>query len=168
MYEVSIWVDGNVDIKGNMSELIKNVLIDDCSIYVPKHPQRGCLYDEVRPVISMKKDTAENVNPQIERYKKEGFPKGYGLLQSNILIRKHNNGDCIRLMEAWSNEVMNGSHRDQLSFNYCSWKNPDIKVKYLDKGICNSSWFKWYMNHKRIRHISKVQRICSCKQHPKN
>lgn len=160
-YEISIWVDGNVDVKGNVSELIKKILVDDCSIYVPKHPQRGCIYDEVRPVISMKKDTAENVNPQIERYKKEGFPKGYGLLQSNILIRKHNDKDCIRLMEAWSGEVMNGSHRDQLSFNYCCWKNQDIKVKYLDKGICNSSWFKWYMNHKRIRHISKVQRTSS-------
>ena len=160
-YELSIWVDGNIDVKDNMSELVKNILVDDCSVYVPKHPQRTCLYDEVRPVISMRKDSAENINPQIERYKKEGFPKGYGLLQSNILIRKHNNEDCIRLMEAWSNEVMNGSHRDQLSFNYCSWKNPDIKVKYLDKGICNSRWFKWYMNHKKVRNISRVQRTAS-------
>jgi hypothetical protein len=104
----------------------------------------------------MRKDSAENINPQIERYKKEGFPKGYGLLQSNILIRKHNNEDCIRLMEAWSNEVMNGSHRDQLSFNYCCWKNQDVKIKYLDKGICNSKWFKWYMNHKSNRSISRV------------
>jgi hypothetical protein len=157
-YEVSIWVDGNVDVIGNMSELIKSILVPDCSVYVPKHPQRVCLYDEVKPVISMKKDSADNINPQIERYKKEGFPKGYGLLQSNILIRKHNNEDCIRLMEAWNNEVMNGSHRDQLSFNYCSWKNPDIKVKYLDKGICKSRWFNWYTNHKRIRHVSRVQR----------
>jgi hypothetical protein len=61
-------------------------------------------------------------------------------------------------METWSNEVMNGSHRDQLSFNYCCWKNPDIKVKYLDKGICKSRWFNWYMNHKRIRYISRNQR----------
>ena len=148
-YDLSIWVDGNVSIKSDLNVFIGKVLKEDCSIYVPKHPQRNCIYDEVRPVISMKKDIPENVNPQIERYRKEGFPKGYGLLQSNIMLRKHNDKDCIRLMEDWSNEVINGSHRDQLSFNYCCWKNQDIKVTYLDRNIYRSTWFNWLMTHKK-------------------
>jgi hypothetical protein len=97
----------------------------------------------------MKKDVSENVKPQMERYKEEGFPTDYGLLQSNIIIRKHNEPDCVRLMEAWSEEVMNGSHRDQLSFNYCCWKNKDIKIKYLDKFIYRSKWFSWNSAHSK-------------------
>ena len=122
-------------------------LENEYSLYVPQHPQRNCIYKEVDAVIKLKKDTLENVTPQIERYKEEGFPENYGLLQSNILIRKHNNADCIKLMECWWEELKNGSHRDQLSFNYVSWKNPNIKIKYLDKYIYKSKWFYWNSSH---------------------
>lgn len=155
-YDLSVWVDGSVLINNKLEDLLDNILENDISVYVPTHPIRNCIYKEANTVISSRKDIKDIVNPQIEQYKKEGFPKEYGLLQSNILIRKHNNEDCIRLMEAWSNEVMNGSHRDQLSFNYCCWKNPDIKVKYIDKYIYKSKWFTWG-SHKRkvIRRIPR-------------
>ena len=97
----------------------------------------------------MKKDVKENVDPQIERYRKEGFPKNYGLLQSNIMLRKHNEEDCVRFMEQWFEELKNGSHRDQLSFNYVAWKNEDIKIFYLDKTIYRSQWFNWGAGHKK-------------------
>ena len=148
-YDVSIWVDGNVTIKSDLNSFIDKFLTDECSIYVPKHPSRNCIYAESKAVISMNKDTKENVIPQIERYKKEGLPKDYGLLQSNIMLRKHNEKDCIRFMEQWFEELKNGSHRDQLSFNYVAWKNNDIKIFYLDKNIYKSQWFNWGASHKK-------------------
>jgi hypothetical protein len=146
-YDLSIWVDGNITVKGNLDKLIEKTVVDDISIYVPTHPMRSCIYEESRAVIRMKKDSNDIVDKQMDRYRAEGFPTHYGLLQSNILIRKHNEADCIRLMEAWCDEVMNGSHRDQLSFNYSCWKNEDIKVSYLDKKIYNSEWFFWKTKH---------------------
>ena len=50
-------------------------------------------------------------------------------------------------MEAWWQEVKNGSHRDQLSFDYVRWKNNDVKFKFLDKDICKSSYFWWDQTH---------------------
>ena len=50
-------------------------------------------------------------------------------------------------MEQWFDELKNGSHRDQLSFNYVAWKNEDIKIFYLDKTICKSQWFNWGGKH---------------------
>ena len=155
-YDLSVWVDGCVSLKGDLNELFNDALKEDCSIYVPRHPSRNCIYAEATAVIKMKKDKKENVDPQIERYKREGFPKDYGLLQSNILIRKHNNEDCIKLMEDWFNEVKNGSHRDQLSFNYALWKNEDIKIEYLDKYIYRSKWFFWNGKH-NVKPIIKTQ-----------
>ena len=148
-YDLSIWVDGNVLIKGDLNEFIGLTLTGDTCIYVPQHPLRKCLYDESKAVLNMKKDIADIVNPQMERYKAEGFPKDYGLLQSNILLRIHNDDNCIRLMEAWFNELKDNSHRDQLSFNYVLWKNNDINVIYMDKGICKSKWFHWNAIHKK-------------------
>jgi hypothetical protein len=108
-YNLSIWVDGNVIIKGDLNKLLKNILKDDCSIYVPTHPQRKCIYAESEAVIAMKKDTREIIKPQLDRYRSEGFPKDFGLLQSNIMIRKHNEKDCIKFIEEWFSEVKNGS-----------------------------------------------------------
>jgi hypothetical protein len=155
-YDLSIWVDGCVTLKGDLNELLNDTIKEEYSIYVPTHPSRNCIYSEAIAIVKMRKDKKENVEPQIERYKEEEFPKNYGLLQSNILIRKHNNKDCIKLMEDWFNELKNGSHRDQLSFNYASWKNKNIKVYYLDKNICKSKWFYWNGKH-GIKPIIKAQ-----------
>lgn len=153
-YDLSIWVDGNVEIKGDLNVFLKKTLADDCSVYVPTHPSRKCIYAEARAVVSMRKDTNAIVNKQMDRYKKEGFPTNYGLLQSNIMLRKHNNADCIRLMEKWFSELKEESHRDQLSFNYASWKNEDVKVKYMEKMIYRSAWFNWKGKHKKINRIN--------------
>ena len=146
-YDLSIWVDGSVTIKSDLNTFIDKYVNNKCSIYVPEHPSRNCIYKEARAVIAMKKDVEENVNPQIDKYKAEEFPSNYGLLQSNIMVRKHNDKKCIKLMECWFKEVENGSHRDQLSFNYACWKNEDVDVKYMDKNICASEWFKWNTKH---------------------
>ena len=47
-------------------------------------------------------------------------------------------------MEKWEKELLSGSHRDQLSFNYCLWKVGDEGFKYLDKTLASSNYFKWY------------------------
>ena len=149
-YDLSIWVDGNISLNGNLNDFLKRDIIKDrTSVYVPTHPSRKCIYAEAKAVISMKKDVASVVNPQMDRYKKEGYPADNGLLQSNILVRYHNKKDCITLMEAWSDEVMKGSHRDQLSFNYVSWKNDRVRIGYLDKKIYKSTWFTWNGGHSK-------------------
>ena len=79
------------------------------------------------------------------------------MVQSNIIVRRHNSENCIRLMEQWRNELYNGSHRDQLSFNYVLWKNPDIKITLLPKSIYNSEFFFWG-RHKANEVLDKVAR----------
>lgn len=152
-YDFSIWIDGNVTIRGNLDHFINYVmehkesfLKSKCSVFVPKHPWRDCIYKEAAIVKEMLKDSSA-VEKQIAKYEAEGFPKKYGLLQSNILLRKHNDPQCIKLMESWSNEVMNFSHRDQLSFNYVLWKSKDIEIKYIDENIYISEWFHWNGRH---------------------
>ena len=143
-YDISVWLDGNTELRSNPLDFV-----DDNVIYIPEHPQRDCIYDEAKECIRQKKDIIEHINPQLNEYKKEGFPEHYGLVQSNIIIRKHNDKTCIKLMEDWWKEVKEKSHRDQLSFNYALWKNRDIKIKLLDKKIYDSPYFKWNSGHKK-------------------
>jgi len=150
-YETSIWVDACIDIVGDMKEFLNSCCSDDNnSIFIPKHPNRNCIYEEMKACFSLKKDTMDNMEPQINKYKEEKYPSNNGLVQSNIVIRKHNNKQCIEVMEIWKNELITHSHRDQLSFNYALWKTNNYETfKYLDKTLCNSKYFKWYSLHNR-------------------
>lgn len=51
-------------------------------------------------------------------------------------------------MEAWKNEILIGSHRDQLSFNYVLWKLNE-KIKSINLNLISNPYFKWYYKHNR-------------------
>lgn len=159
-YEFSVWVDGNIDIKADINEYLKeNGVNNNISLYVGEHPKRNCIYKEALACIRLKKDSKEVINKQIEGYKKEKFPYSYGLPQTCIIFRYHNDKQCIKLMETWWEEVKAKSYRDQLSFNYALWKNSDVKIKYLNKEIFNCKYFKWNSGHKKMEVKEIVPKI---------
>ena len=69
-----------------------------------------------------------------EKYKKEDFPDNNGLVESCLIIRKHNEKEVIEQMVKWYDQIEKYSLRDQLSFNCISWKT-GIKVKYISKSF---------------------------------
>lgn len=151
-YDFSMWVDGNIQIVGDVNDYVeKHIKSEDCTIFIPKHPQRNCIYEEAEACIKLHKDTQENVYRQINRYHEEGFPKNYGLTQSGIIFRYHNDDRCKKIMDEWWNEVKNGSHRDQLSLFYVLWKNSDIKLEELESTLFKSKWFLIGYKHKKDR-----------------
>jgi hypothetical protein len=90
------------------------------------------------------------MEPQIKKYKSENYPINNGMVQTGIMIRKHNEQRCIEVMELWKDELVKHSHRDQLSFNYALWKTNNNKTfKYLDKLLFNSKYFNCYYAHNR-------------------
>lgn len=155
-YELSIWVDANIEINGNLDKYI-NTINDtpNKSVYIPKHPQRNCIYEEAKICEILKKDTHENISKQIKFYEYKHYPKNYGLVQSNIIIRKHNDEYCKKLMKLWWDEINKFSHRDQLSFNYCLFILGDQGFEYLNENTCNSITFKWRISHNNQNILKK-------------
>jgi hypothetical protein len=146
-YHISVYVDGCISIKEDLSKFVSSCDLQTNEIAIPTHPLRQCIYEEAKACVSCKKDTFTHINPQIQRYKTEGFPNNYGLTQNNVMVRKHNSEKCIKVMEEWWKEILNGSYRDQLSLMYVLWKNPDINIKKLPADTVNSQYFTWYSNH---------------------
>ena len=149
-YDISIWVDANLSIKADLNEFLGELdtLSDNC-IWIPQHPCRDCAYEEANIVFSIGKDKSDKPKIQSEKYKKEGFPAHFGLTQNSIIVRKHNDKTCIKLMEMWWNEILNYSHRDQLSLQYCRWKS-GINVIKLDRNTNNSKYFE-FIRHQRVK-----------------
>lgn len=137
-YDVSLWIDSNISIVGNLKDFFAKYDLSKKFLYTNKHPGRDCIYREQLAVIRIRKDTFENTNPQIDRYRDEGFPEHYGLAETNIMLRAHKDQRCVRLMNLWGEEILKGSHRDQLSFDYCVWKlGLKSGVEYLDEKYFN-------------------------------
>lgn len=118
-YEYTIMHGGNAQLKLSPEEMIK-FLPPDVDMACCKHHHRSTVWQEAEAVIRMHKDTRDKVEPQMDRYRAEGFP-GDDLSACIILVRR-NTPRMAEFETMWWNEVKNGSVRDQLSFDYCLWK----------------------------------------------
>ena len=121
-YDYSIWVDGKLEIT---DDLEKYVLENRKTkpILCMNHYYNDCVYVEKEACCSLGKDDPIIMEKQILRYREEGYPEHNGMIDSCFLVREVNNPDVKQLMETWWSEVLHGSRRDQLSFNYACWKN---------------------------------------------
>lgn len=151
-YDVSVYVDGSVVVRGDIKEFLRTLDFSLYSVFIPEHPQRKCIYAEKDACVKIKKITGDAVvlaEKQMKRYKSEGYPQNFGLVQANIIVRKHNDDYCKVLMKEWWEEFKENTPRDQLSFNYILWKTGSKKFKYLPKTTCNSKTFNWLKAHKK-------------------
>lgn len=145
-YEYSFWIDASILIKRSVTGFVSDTLHTETACFaIPKHPDRICLYEEAKAVKRMNKDKPESVDPQVTRYKKEGYPSNWGLVQSGLIIRKHTQ-EVAEFCNRWWNEVEKGSKRDQLSFNYVLWKY-SIPIRVINPAEFGGIYFHLY-SHK--------------------
>lgn len=129
-YDYSIWVDGNTSIKTPVAKLINELGEDDILVY--KH-WRDCTYEEAIAEIGCAENQEEidDIEKQMEKYRKEGFPEHCGLGATTYVIRRHNK-KIEEFNNMWWAEICKGSKQDQLSFNYCVWRL-GIKLRYFEE-----------------------------------
>lgn len=145
-YDYSIWIDGNIHIRGDMCEIIDEYL-NGVNMALPSHPKRNCIYEEAQECIKLGKSNPNNTRAQMKKYRRRGFPTEYGLSWACILIRKHMESDVIRTMEAWWEEFQSETKRDQLSFEFVAWLT-DFDYRHIDTDIDSNSGIFSRHNHK--------------------
>lgn len=138
-YEWSLYVDANIAIVGNPLELA-NKYLSKYDMAVPKHFARDCVYEEAKECVILGKTKYDETQKQMNKYKNESFPKNFGLGENNILFRKHNSDNIIKLMNDWWNELNTQTKRDQLSLAYVLWKNGE-KFNYMDESARGNKYF---------------------------
>ncbi|MFN3555779.1 MAG: glycosyltransferase domain-containing protein [Bacteroidales bacterium] len=127
-YDYSIWIDGNYDLIGDISELISYLDTRPLGLF-PHSNGHKTIEQEALKVIELKKADPVIVKKQLRNYKSKGFPDNLGVYEAGILVRKHFDDHLMEVMEAWWHEIKNYSARDQLSLPYVLWKHKlDFKV----------------------------------------
>ena len=72
----------------------------------------------------------------MSRYRDEGFPRQFGLYETNVVLRKHNEPLVGKVDVDWWREIDSGSRRDQLSLTYVLWKDNADMIAFGKKGTC--------------------------------
>ncbi len=149
-YEYSLYVDANISILKNPSDLA-NKYLSKYDMAVPKHFARNCIYEEAKECVILGKTKYDETQKQIEKYKKDGFTVNFGLGENNILLRKHNSEKVIKLMNDWWNELNTQTKRDQLSLAYVLWKNGD-KFFFMEESARGNKFFKIKLHSYSIKY----------------
>ena len=144
-YDLSIWVDANLQIRGSLLEYAESYM-RGCDMLCFPHPWRNCVYEEAAVVKKLGLDNNYLVDRQIDFLKQDGFPMDYGLVAGGCLVRFHNKDAIKQFGQKWWSMILNGSKRDQLSMTYACWK---MKVPYdiSDLNILNNKYLL-RLNHK--------------------
>lgn len=140
-YEMSVWVDGNFTVKGDLGRLAQSVLKNH-TLALFRHPEdRLSVYDEARACIERGKDNADVIREQVRYYASAGLPAD-PIPACGVIFRRHNDPAIIHAMEDWWQQVSRFSRRDQLSFGYVAWKN---KLDYyvINDNIRENRCLQW-------------------------
>lgn len=141
-YDYSIYIDGNIQIVSTISQLITKIN-DSTGLAIHRHCSQNCIFQEVKVCRAYNKGNYKNMKNQINRYKKENFPRNYGMFECNMLISDLKNKKSEEIFDAWWEEYISSeSFRDQLALPYVLWKN---NFKINDVGIIGEDINKNYL-----------------------
>ena len=138
-YNYSIYVDGNIKIISDLSPYIK--LIGKYGLGFHSHNQRNCPYDELTAIGVAHKANKSVIKEYEDYLKSNSFPKGYGLLECNVIVREHNNPICKKIMEEWWEQFSTYIKRDQVSIPFVLYRN---EIKVSDISVLGSNVYKNY------------------------
>lgn len=140
-YDITIWLDGAINVLKPLSQFLNEQCdFDKYDMIGFKHQFRDCIYDEMNECIRLFKETTPKIDILKKYLSSEKYPAHNGLIESTVLVRK-NNDKVKKLMDLWFKMIVEFSHRDQLSFNYCLWKQP-ISINFLDMYVYDNPYFK--------------------------
>ena len=119
-YDLSLYIDANYIIKGDLNEFFTNTLNRIDIIYITHLQFGNILNKSIHDAIDNKLDNIAVLNETLKRYEKLNILKKRGIVNAGLIIRKHHEKNCIKLMDKWWEEVENHSHVDNFAFNYAS------------------------------------------------
>jgi hypothetical protein len=137
-YEMTLWVDGSARFKQfGIGDLLRYVEHKEIATF--SHRERGNPFDEGDECIKLGLDDPETIRRQLERYKLEGF-RGAGALAETRAVLRRKSPRVENFNRIWWSEILHGSRRDQLSFNYAAWK-AGLDVSYFEGDVNESPFF---------------------------
>lgn len=115
-YDVSVWMDANIIIKdSSFYSAIDRKLSSGCLVAQVPHLVRNCVYEDLKRCYMDLRVGFMDALRQYRHLKKERFPVHFGLMENNIIFRRHNDPVVQKISDRWWGEYSSFSNRDQIS-----------------------------------------------------
>ncbi len=119
-YACSVWVDGNIILTdGSIYEAVRSKAASDVQYSGVPHPARDCTYKEARKCFDMRYLSLFGLLKVWLYLAFLGLPLHAGLMESNLVFRRHLDPDVVDFDTRWWKHVRHLSRRDQLSLMLC-------------------------------------------------
>lgn len=112
--DVTVWLDASVEVTS--PKLIESMVewMGTGTIAQFRHPARISIVDEAAASEPLAKYQGQPVRQQAEHYLSQGYPDGWGLWATGLIVRRH--ADVTRrLGDWWLREQMRWTYQDQIS-----------------------------------------------------
>lgn len=115
-YDYAVWLDANVFIAGDISDVIAAQIESGMPVGAITHPERHSVYQEAAACIRYGKDDANAIREQVRYYDRLDFDCD-DLFETNLLMLDLRHPSMARFLASWWQEIERFSPRDQISFN---------------------------------------------------
>ncbi len=119
-YGCSVWMDGNIALlDGTLFHAARVKQREGVKYSGVPHPDRDCSYAEARKCRDMGYLSWAGLFRVWAFLWTHGLPRHAGLMENNLIFRRHLDPDIVALDELWWDRVQHLSRRDQLSLMWC-------------------------------------------------
>jgi hypothetical protein len=142
-YDIVCWIDAycklNNDMKSVLTATVGKLENAILPLFIKKHPDRDCVYDEVSACVSKRKISLDMYYKVSDFLKKHEMPYKYGLFETNLMLKYNNNPGVIRICKDVIHYIKTLTYRDQLVLTYVLFKNKVSKLENIEQKIvsCN-------------------------------
>lgn len=154
-YDDSLYIDGTIQIVSptlyqKYLELVENNT-EWAGIY---HCYRDCAYQEMQAILDMHWVHDYETIGWYKKIKDDGFPKHYGLLENNIIFRRHTHNIEV-IGREWWDSLRYYCKRDQFSLMYIMWKYDFKADRLLAQGedAWHTNLFKYHTHLPHNRYL---------------
>lgn len=148
-YEACVWIDGNIEIlDGSLYEAARQKLASGETYCGVPHPSRDCVYEEAKKCRDMRYISYPRLLVIWATLFLHGVPRHAGMMENNLIFRRHNDPVIVRFDELWWERVVHFCRRDQLSFLW-TVRECGVKVDYLlpdGRNTRNHPGFKYLLH----------------------
>lgn len=159
--DISIYIDGNIEVKKDIEPLIKKFLQSEKTFGCLRHPQRENILQEIdacRFLGKFKGDDKLRAPEQIKFYSDDGFPLDSRLQVATILLRRHDNLPLLHdAMSLWWDQINTYTARDQISLPYVLWKT-QLPFMSFDLNIFDNEYFERHLHRQKESLITRLKR----------
>jgi hypothetical protein len=114
-YCLSIWVDKKSSVIADLNDFI-SLLSEDEYLLCIDDDMHDCIYDKLKSERSIELCKFK-VKLILEKY-----PMSNGLVDSYVILRRHNEEECRAMMQEWLYETSLAKVKEDFTFNYSLWR----------------------------------------------